>query len=178
MLFRSFAFSELLARVQALIRRATSAPEATRLTAGDVTLDLVSREVTCGGRPVELQPREFSLLAFLLRPVLAAVPASGEIIEGATLLVAVVVLFSVSYWLLSKVESARWQQFIREQVSAALSKGGSAALGFVAFLAVFLGVPWGFLLFPVLVGSLLLVLLAWAFSRWVPGAMPYPLHWL
>ena len=35
--------------------------------AGDVTLDLVTREVTCGGRPVELQPREFSLLAFLLR---------------------------------------------------------------------------------------------------------------
>ena len=50
-----------------MIRRATSAPEATRLTAGDVTLDLVSREVTCAGRPVELQPREFSLLAFLLR---------------------------------------------------------------------------------------------------------------
>ena len=66
-LTKPFAFSELLARVQALIRRATSAPEATRLTAGDVTLDLVSREVTCTGRPVELQPREFSLLAFLLR---------------------------------------------------------------------------------------------------------------
>ena len=66
-LTKPFAFSELLARVQALIRRATSAPETTRLTAGDVTLDLVSREVTCAGRPVELQPREFSLLAFLLR---------------------------------------------------------------------------------------------------------------
>jgi CBS-domain-containing membrane protein len=50
--------------------------------------------------------------------------------------------------------------------------------GGMAFLAVLLGVPWGFLLFPVLVGSLLLVLLAWAFSRWVPGAMPYPRHWL
>ena len=50
--------------------------------------------------------------------------------------------------------------------------------GGMAFLAVFLGVSWGFLLFPVLVGSLLLVLLAWAFSRWVPGAMPYPRHWL
>jgi two-component system OmpR family response regulator len=66
-LTKPFAFSELLARVQALIRRATSSPEATRLTAGDVTLDLVSREVICAGRPVELQPREFSLLAFLLR---------------------------------------------------------------------------------------------------------------
>jgi two-component system OmpR family response regulator len=66
-LTKPFAFSELLARVQALIRRATAAPEATRLTAGDVTLDLVSRAVTCAGAPVDLQPREFALLAFLLR---------------------------------------------------------------------------------------------------------------
>lgn len=66
-LTKPFAFSELLARVQALIRRATAAPEATRLTAGDVSLDLVSRAVTCAGAPVELQPREFALLAFLLR---------------------------------------------------------------------------------------------------------------
>ena len=66
-LTKPFAFSELIARVQALIRRATSSPEATKLVAGDVTLDLVTREVTCDGRPVELQPREFSLLAFLLR---------------------------------------------------------------------------------------------------------------
>lgn len=50
--------------------------------------------------------------------------------------------------------------------------------GGLAFLAVFLAVPWRFLLFPVLVGSLLLVLLAWAFSRVVPGAMAYPRHWL
>ena len=66
-LTKPFAFSELVARVQALIRRATSSPETTRLIAGDVSLDLVTREVTCGGRAVELQPREFSLLAFLLR---------------------------------------------------------------------------------------------------------------
>ena len=66
-LTKPFAFSELVARVQALIRRATSSPEATKLTAGDVTLDLVTREVTCAGKPVELQPREFSLLGFLLR---------------------------------------------------------------------------------------------------------------
>ena len=66
-LTKPFAFSELLARVQALIRRATQAPEATKLSAGDVTLDFVSREVTCAGQPVVLQPREFSLLAFLLR---------------------------------------------------------------------------------------------------------------
>ena len=66
-LTKPFAFSELLARVQALIRRASQSPEATRLTAGDITLDLVTREVHRGGEPVSLQPREFSLLAFLLR---------------------------------------------------------------------------------------------------------------
>jgi two-component system, OmpR family, response regulator len=66
-LTKPFAFSELLARVQALIRRAMQSPETTRLSAGDVTLDLVTREVTRAGERVELQPREFSLLAFLLR---------------------------------------------------------------------------------------------------------------
>lgn len=66
-LTKPFAFSELLARIQALIRRATHAPDATRLAVGDVTLDLVSREVTSAGRPVDLQPREFTLLAFLMR---------------------------------------------------------------------------------------------------------------
>ena len=50
--------------------------------------------------------------------------------------------------------------------------------GGMAFLAVFLKVPWAFLLFPVLSGSVLLVLLAWVFSRWVPAASPYPRHWL
>jgi len=50
--------------------------------------------------------------------------------------------------------------------------------GGMAFLAAWLGMSWPFLLCPVLCGSLLLVALAWAFSRWVPGAMPYPLHWL
>jgi len=48
----------------------------------------------------------------------------------------------------------------------------------MAFLTVFLNVSWSFLLFPVVSGSLLLVLLAWAFSRWVPGAPQYPHHWL
>jgi two-component system OmpR family response regulator len=66
-LTKPFAFSELVARVQALIRRATQSPETTRLVSGDVTLDLVTREVTCAGQPIDLQPREFSLLAFLLR---------------------------------------------------------------------------------------------------------------
>jgi len=66
-LTKPFAFSELLARIQALVRRSTRAPDATLLVAGDVSLNLATREVTLAGAPVELQPREFSLLAFLLR---------------------------------------------------------------------------------------------------------------
>jgi high-affinity iron transporter len=77
------------------------------------------------------------LTAVILRTVLAAIPASQEIIEGLTLLVAVAVLFSVSYWLISRVEAAKWQQFIREKVNVALEHGGGRALAFVAFLAVY-----------------------------------------
>ncbi len=66
-LTKPFAFAELSARLQALIRRASRAPEATRLAAGDVAMDLVARTVTVGGRPVDLQPREFALLEYLLR---------------------------------------------------------------------------------------------------------------
>lgn len=66
-LVKPFAFSELLARLQALIRRATKAPEPTRLTLGDLTLDLLTREVHRAGQKIELQAREFSLLEFLMR---------------------------------------------------------------------------------------------------------------
>ena len=66
-LTKPFAFSELLARVQALIRRSTNAAEPSRLTAGDLTLDLLTREVTRAGKKIELQAREFSLLEYLLR---------------------------------------------------------------------------------------------------------------
>lgn len=64
---KPFAFSELLARIQALFRRVSGAAETTRLTAGDLTVDLLSREVTRAGRRVELQPREFALLEYLMR---------------------------------------------------------------------------------------------------------------
>jgi high-affinity iron transporter len=77
------------------------------------------------------------LTAIVLATLLSAIPASREIIEGITMLVAVAVLFSVSYWLISKVEAAKWQQFIREKVTAALEQGGGTALAFVAFLAVY-----------------------------------------
>lgn len=78
-----------------------------------------------------------AVAAVVLQTILAAMPATREIVEGITLLVAVAVLFSVSYWLISKVEAAKWQQFIREKVTSALEHGGGRALAFVAFLAVF-----------------------------------------
>jgi FTR1 family protein len=78
-----------------------------------------------------------AVTAVALRTILSAVPASSEIIEGVTLLIAVAVLFSVSYWLISRVEAAKWQQFIREKVTDALQHGGGRALAFVAFLAVY-----------------------------------------
>jgi high-affinity iron transporter len=78
-----------------------------------------------------------AVTAVVLKTLLGAMPASREIIEGLTLLVAVAVLFSVSYWLISRVEAAKWQQFIREKVNNALAHGGGKALAFVAFLAVY-----------------------------------------
>jgi len=66
-LTKPFAFSELLARVQALIRRATHTTEPTKLSAGDLTMDLLTREVTRNGQKIELQAREFALLELLLR---------------------------------------------------------------------------------------------------------------
>jgi high-affinity iron transporter len=78
-----------------------------------------------------------AVTAIALKTILGAIPASREIIEGLTLIVAVAVLFSVSYWLISRVEAAKWQAFIREKVNDALEHGGGKALAFVAFLAVY-----------------------------------------
>jgi two-component system OmpR family response regulator len=66
-LVKPFAFSELLARLQALIRRSTGAAETTRLVVGDLTMDLVARRVTRAGREIALRPREFALLEYLMR---------------------------------------------------------------------------------------------------------------
>jgi len=66
-LTKPFAFSELLARVQALVRRASRTPEPTTLTVADLVLDLLSRRVTRGGKVIELRPREFALLEYLMR---------------------------------------------------------------------------------------------------------------
>lgn len=66
-LTKPFSFSELLARVQALIRRASGASETTRLTVGDLSLNLLTREVTREGKKIDLQAREFALLEYLMR---------------------------------------------------------------------------------------------------------------
>jgi two-component system, OmpR family, response regulator len=66
-LTKPFAFSELLARVEALVRRSTSAPESTTLRIADLDIDLLSRTVTRAGQRIDLQPREFGLLEFLAR---------------------------------------------------------------------------------------------------------------
>jgi two-component system OmpR family response regulator len=66
-LTKPFAFAELLARVQALVRRSTRAPEPTTLTVDDLVLDLLSRRVVRGGKPLDLRPREFALLEYLMR---------------------------------------------------------------------------------------------------------------
>jgi DNA-binding response OmpR family regulator len=66
-LTKPFAFAELLARVQALLRRAGGAAEPTRLALGDLTLDLLTRRVERSGKPLDLRPREFALLEYLMR---------------------------------------------------------------------------------------------------------------
>jgi len=66
-LTKPFAFSELQARVQALLRRATRSPEPTTLTVEDLVLDLLSRRVSRGGTALDLRPREFALLEYLMR---------------------------------------------------------------------------------------------------------------
>ena len=78
-----------------------------------------------------------AVTAIALKTLFAHLPASREIVEGVTMLIAVIVLFSVSYWLISRVEAVKWQKFIREKVNQALDQGGGRALALVAFLAVY-----------------------------------------
>ena len=78
-LVKPFAFSELLARLQALMRRASGATESTCLTLGDLKLDILKRRVMRGGRLVDLQPREFSLLEYMMRNV-------GKVVSKTTIM--------------------------------------------------------------------------------------------
>lgn len=78
-LTKPFAFSELLARLRALIRRASGGSQPTRLAVGALSLDLLSREVVRGERKLDLQPREFALLEYLMRH-------AGEVVSRTMLL--------------------------------------------------------------------------------------------
>ena len=66
-LVKPFAFGELLARLDALLRRSQESQIATTLSLADLRMDVLSRKVTRGGKAVNLQPREFKLLEYLLR---------------------------------------------------------------------------------------------------------------
>ncbi|HHO75344.1 MAG TPA: response regulator transcription factor [Deltaproteobacteria bacterium] len=66
-LAKPFAFAELLARIQALIRRASSSADPTSIHIADLSLDILSRKVARAGKSIELQSLEFSLLEYLMR---------------------------------------------------------------------------------------------------------------
>lgn len=66
-LVKPFVFAELLARVQALVRRASKPIETSRITCGDLVVDLLERKVRRGGQLIDLQPKEYALLEYLLR---------------------------------------------------------------------------------------------------------------
>lgn len=78
-LTKPFAFSELLARLEALLRRPRAINQQTELTVGDLTMDLLSRKVTRGSQPIDLRPQEYKLLEYLLRH-------AGEVVTRTMLL--------------------------------------------------------------------------------------------
>jgi high-affinity iron transporter len=73
----------------------------------------------------------------LVELLLQVTPGQREMIEGGTMLLAAAVLFYVSYWLLSKIEAAKWTAFVHGKMRSALSSGSGIALSAVAFLAVY-----------------------------------------
>ena len=78
-LVKPFAFAELLARIEALARRSTIVVKETVLRVGDLELDLVSRTVNRGGKKIDLLPREFQVLEYLVRN-------EGQVVPRAMLL--------------------------------------------------------------------------------------------
>jgi high-affinity iron transporter len=77
------------------------------------------------------------LTAFALETIFHLSPANREALEGATMVAATVVLFYVSYWLLSKMEVVKWNHFVKSKVQDALTSGSGLALASAAFLAVY-----------------------------------------
>lgn len=77
------------------------------------------------------------IFAYVITVLFKISGAAREAIEGITMLVASAVLFYVSYWLISKIEVAKWQHYIKNKIDTSITKGSVAALAFAAFLAVF-----------------------------------------
>jgi high-affinity iron transporter len=77
------------------------------------------------------------VMFFVLRVVLDTLPFSREVLEAATAIVATVVLFYVSFWLIARLEQRRWLEFLRSRVWSAVSVGSTAALVLVGFTAIF-----------------------------------------
>lgn len=77
------------------------------------------------------------ITAFMIETVFRLGPARQEVLEGFTMVAAAVMLFYVSYWLLTKVEVAKWNSFVKAKVQDAVSSGSALALASVAFLAVY-----------------------------------------
>ncbi len=77
------------------------------------------------------------LTALAIETIFFLTPAKQELLEGITMAAAAVMLFYVSYWLLSKVEVARWNAFVKDKVRDAVAGGSALSLAVVAFLAVY-----------------------------------------
>ncbi|MBA3555141.1 MAG: FTR1 family iron permease, partial [Gemmatimonadales bacterium] len=77
------------------------------------------------------------LTAVALETVFHLSPANQEVLEGVTMVLATVMLFYVSYWLLSKMEVVKWNHFVKSKVQDAVTSGSSFALAAAAFLAVY-----------------------------------------
>ncbi len=119
--------------------------------------------------------------AYLIRAVFQLSGANQEAIEGFTMLIAVAVLFYVSYWMISQVQGKRWQQYIQGKMQTSIAKGSYITMGFVAFLAVYregfetilfyqalfsLGENESMIIYGFAVGSLLLAALYLGLSRY------------
>ena len=81
-LVKPFAFPELLARIEALVRRASMQDEVTTLQVDGLTMDLLGRQVVRDGQEIDLKPREFQLLEYMMRN-------EGQVVTRAMLLEAV-----------------------------------------------------------------------------------------
>jgi len=77
------------------------------------------------------------LTAYIIHEILHLSAVSQEVLEGWIMIVAVAILFSVSYWLVSKIDNKRWQEYINKKMRGALSKGNAWTLSAVAFITVY-----------------------------------------